>query len=325
MRPPDPPAHPDLDVRHGRARLQHRPVRRDGWSDAGTLGALAAGAAFLAMSVVNEWRADRRSCRYDCLPARERAGACAGRVLFLGDMLGFWFFVTKFLQGVLGCSAVEAGVAFLPTSLVDFVAAYDVPRLTRRFGKALLLAGGLAVATVGIAWLSRLSSDTPYLTGIALPMTLSASARVRWGLPPLQPRTRSVRFRVVNVTHQLGGSSARGMVPVRMAPQPSRLRSDRAWTPQLADIIAPVRTAATGSLGRQQQPIARMRGHWITEGGEGRPSIAVLRARPRTTVRLPPRRGDGKVRSATGRAGFCGPFSPLPVPALRCSMSITCR
>ena len=42
--------------------------------------------------------------------SRERAGAYAGRLLFLGGMLSFWFFVTQYLQGVLGYSPLETGL-----------------------------------------------------------------------------------------------------------------------------------------------------------------------------------------------------------------------
>jgi hypothetical protein len=43
---------------------------------------------------------------------RERIGAYAGRLLFLGGMMGFWFFTTQYLQGVDGYSPLGAGIAF---------------------------------------------------------------------------------------------------------------------------------------------------------------------------------------------------------------------
>lgn len=50
--------------------------------------------------------------------SRERAGAYAARVLFLGGMIGFWFYTTQYLQGVLGMRPLQAGLAFLPAMLV---------------------------------------------------------------------------------------------------------------------------------------------------------------------------------------------------------------
>src|SRR4051812_41910012 len=87
-------------------------------------------------------------------------------------MLGFWFFITQFLQTVYGYSPIKAGLAFLPLTVCNFAVAVVVPRLTRQFGNARLLAGGVAVTLVGMAWLSRLSADSSYVTGLALPMML---------------------------------------------------------------------------------------------------------------------------------------------------------
>jgi Na+/melibiose symporter-like transporter len=87
-------------------------------------------------------------------------------------MMGFWFFTTQYLQNVKGFSPLAAGVAFFPMTIVNFVVAIAVPRLTRRLGNRLLLASGLAITMIGMFWLRRLSADTSYLTGVALPMIL---------------------------------------------------------------------------------------------------------------------------------------------------------
>ena len=102
----------------------------------------------------------------------ERSGAYAARIFFLGAMLGFWFFITQFLQVVDNFSPIEAGLAFFPMTVANFVVAVIVPQLTRRFGNPRLLAGGLFITLVGMFWLSRLTADVPYLTGIAMPMVL---------------------------------------------------------------------------------------------------------------------------------------------------------
>ena len=49
-------------------------------------------------------------------------------------MLGFWFFITQFLQEVYQYTPLQAGVAFLPLSVVNFAVAITVPRLTHRWG-----------------------------------------------------------------------------------------------------------------------------------------------------------------------------------------------
>jgi predicted MFS family arabinose efflux permease len=115
-----------------------------GWGDALTIAALAGGVVLLALLVLNEWRARQPIMPLRLFASRERAGAYAARILYLGAMLGLWFFITQYLQNVRGYSPVQAGVAFLPMTLANFAVAVAVPRLTRRLGNARLLAAGVA-------------------------------------------------------------------------------------------------------------------------------------------------------------------------------------
>jgi len=184
-----------------------------GWSDRVTVAALTAGVVLLALLVLNEWRAKRPIMPLRLFASRERVGAYAARVLYLGGMMGFWFFTTQFLQRVLGYGPFAAGLAFLPTTIPNFAAAMMVPRLTRRFGNARLLAGGLTLTLVGMAWLSRVSADSSYLIGVALPMILIGIGQgavlgplTVAGVAGVRPEDAGAASGLVNVTHQLGGS-----------------------------------------------------------------------------------------------------------------------
>jgi predicted MFS family arabinose efflux permease len=190
-----------------------------GWSDALTLITLAASVLLLALFVANERRAAQPIMPLRLFSSRERAGAYAARLLFLGAMAPFWFFTTQFLQNVAGYSPVQAGLAFLPTAVVNFAAAMAVPRLTRRFGNAAVLAAGLAISSIGMAWLGRLSAGTPYLTGIALPMILIGAGQglalgplTAAGIAGVDPADAGAAGGVTNVAHQLGGSLGLGVL-----------------------------------------------------------------------------------------------------------------
>jgi len=104
-------------------------------------------------------------------------------------------------------------------TLVNFVVALAVPRLTRRFGNTALLAVGIAITMLGMAWLSRLSADSPYLTGIALPMVLIGAGQgiafgplTAAGIAGVAPRDAGAASGLVNVAHQLGGSLGLGIL-----------------------------------------------------------------------------------------------------------------
>ncbi len=182
-----------------------------GWTDGPTAIALAAGIALLALFFVNEAKARQPIMPLRLFGDRERLGAYLGRLLFLGAMVGFFFFTTQYLQGVLGFSPHEAGLGFLPMTLVNFGTALMVPRLTRRFGNAVLLAAGLAITFIGMAWLSRVGPHSSYLTGVALPMVLiglgqgcSLSPLTVAGVARVEERDAGAASGVVNMAHQLG-------------------------------------------------------------------------------------------------------------------------
>jgi EmrB/QacA subfamily drug resistance transporter len=184
-----------------------------GWSDTTTVTSLAAGTVLIVGFVVNETGASQPILPLRLLANRQRSGAYAARMLFLGGMVGFWFFTTQFLQGVLGYRPLIAGLAFLPTTLPNFAAAMMVPRLTHRLGNARLAVIGLALGVLGLAWLGQASMDTPYWTGVALPMMLIGVAQglvmaplTAAAIADVTSEDAGAASGMVNVAHQLGGS-----------------------------------------------------------------------------------------------------------------------
>lgn len=184
-----------------------------GWADTLTQSALIAAAILLVGFFRHEAGAAQPILPLRLFASRARAGAYLGRLFFLGGMLGFWFFTTQYLQGVLKFSPMQAGIAFLPTTLINFAAALAVPRLTRWLGNGRLLAIGLTAAVIGMAWLSRVSADSAYLTGVALPMMLiglgqgtALSPLTVAGIAGVAKEDAGAAAGVVNVAHQLGGS-----------------------------------------------------------------------------------------------------------------------
>jgi hypothetical protein len=134
-------------------------------------------------------------------------------------MIGFWFFITQYLQTVNGYSPLQAGLSFLLITVVNFAMAIAVRELPQRFGSGLLLASGLAITTAGMLWLSRLSAKTPHRVGVALP-TVLIGARQGAALTPLtsaaiagiHPEDAGAASGLVNVAHQLGGSLGLGIL-----------------------------------------------------------------------------------------------------------------
>ena len=191
----------------------------DGWSDRGTLASFAAGALLLAAFGLTETRAEQPITPLHLFSSRQRSGAYAARVLVTGSIFSTFFFLTQFLQGVSGYSALQAGLAFLPMTAVMFGMGRAVPRLTPRFGSSRLLTGGLIIAVTGLAWLSRLSEGTHYFPGIAIPLALlgigigmAFTPLTAAGIAGVAPGDAGAASGLLNVAQQLGGSLGLGIL-----------------------------------------------------------------------------------------------------------------
>ena len=78
----------------------------------------------------------------------------------------FWFFLTLYLQQVLGYDAIVTGLSFLPMTLTIFLGSTYSPRLVARFGARRVITLGMAIATLGMLMLTGITPDSSYLGGV---------------------------------------------------------------------------------------------------------------------------------------------------------------
>jgi EmrB/QacA subfamily drug resistance transporter len=182
-----------------------------GWADPRTVVALLIGLVLLAALVLNEARAEQPIMPLRLFASRARSGAYAIRLLYLGAMIGFFYFTTQFLQDVLGWSALQAGFGFLPMTVVNFIVALRVPSMTRRLGSPTVLTAGIVLTLAGMAWLSRLTPETEYTLGMALPMVLIGAGQglafaplTSYALVGVEAHDAGAASGVLNTAHQLG-------------------------------------------------------------------------------------------------------------------------
>lgn len=185
----------------------------DQWWLAGTtLMSLGGAVAVLCYFLWHEGRA-----AFPVLPLRlfrsgERSAAYAARMLYVGSIVSFFFFMTQYMQQVLGYSALQTGLGFLPMTVLTFASAISIPRLTRIVGGPPLLIGSLAFIVVGMFWLSQAGTGATYWQ-LALPMILigigngtAMAPLTTSGVRGVEPRDQGSASGLVNVAHQLGGS-----------------------------------------------------------------------------------------------------------------------
>ncbi|KRL55879.1 MFS transporter [Furfurilactobacillus rossiae] len=179
----------------------------------GKLSALILAIVLLVIFVYQEYRTSQPIMPLRLFKNRERIGAYLGRFLYLGAMLGFWFITPQLMQRQLGFSALMAGVAFFPLTIVNFIVALQVARLTAKLGNGRLLTIGIFLTLIGMTWMSFFTVSTGYWLGIALPMVvigvgqgLSLSPFTAAGVAHTDVRDAGAASGVVNVMHQIGGS-----------------------------------------------------------------------------------------------------------------------
>jgi EmrB/QacA subfamily drug resistance transporter len=182
-----------------------------GWSDRGVLAAVGLAVTLLVGLVLNERRVAQPIMPLRLFSDPRRAAAYAARALYLGAMIGFFFFTTQLLQGVFGFTALQAGLGFLPMTVVNFAVAIAVPRMTRRVGGAVLLAAGVLTTLAGTAWLSRADAAGGYLASVALPMLLVGAGQglafaplTSFGIVGAPAADAGAASGLVNTFHQLG-------------------------------------------------------------------------------------------------------------------------
>jgi EmrB/QacA subfamily drug resistance transporter len=226
-----------------------------GWGDAVTVASFAAAAVLLTSFVAVERRAAQPVTPLRLFADRGRAGAYAARMLLVGGMFSMFFFLSQYLQGVHGFSPLQAGLAFLPMTVVMFSTVQFVPALSARWGDARLLVTGVSVAVAGMVWLSRLGEATPYFAGIALPLVLlglgmgaALAPLTGAGIAGVAPEDAGAASGVVNAAQQLGVSLGISVLVTVAAgagaPPAAAAALDGAARADLAHAVA---TALTGS------------------------------------------------------------------------------
>ena len=137
-----------------------------GWGAGQTVGELAGAAALLALFAVNEARVARPLVPMSIFRVRGLAAADVTQVIGIAGFYSAFFFVTLYMQDVLGFSAFRSGSAYVPVTVMVAVAAGAGSGLITRIGTRPLIVAGAVVAAGGVFWLSMLPVHGYYWTDL---------------------------------------------------------------------------------------------------------------------------------------------------------------
>jgi EmrB/QacA subfamily drug resistance transporter len=183
-----------------------------GWTSARIVGAFVLSAVSLVSFVVIERRRREPMLPLELFRSGTYTGANLVILLVALAMFGVFFFVSLYMQNVLGYSAVETGAAFLPMTVLIILVAPVAGRMSDRIGSRALMTVGMLLLALHLTMFSRLSADASFWNllpaflvggvGMALTMTPSAAAATR----SVPVDKAGVGSAVLNSARQVGGT-----------------------------------------------------------------------------------------------------------------------
>ena len=162
----------------------------DGWTSVGIVGALAAGVALLVAFVAWELKTDEPMLPMRFFRNRAFSAANAASLAMSFGMFGSIFLLTQFFQTAQGYSPLEAGLRVLPWTAMPMVVAPIAGALSDKIGARPILAVGLALQAIGLAWMAGVfTADVGYISlvgpfvisGIGMAMFFAPMANVVLG------------------------------------------------------------------------------------------------------------------------------------------------
>ena len=183
-----------------------------GWTSARIVGSFVLAVVALASFVQIERR--RRSPMLDLTLFRSGTYAGAGGALLLVAlaMFGVFFFVSLYMQNILGYSAVQAGAAFLPMTVLIILVAPFAGKASDKYGSRWLMTIGMVLLGVQLLYLSQMGADASFwnllpgfiVGGFGMAMTMTPTAAAATRAVPVEKS--GVGSAVLNAMRQVGGS-----------------------------------------------------------------------------------------------------------------------
>lgn len=185
----------------------------EGWHDSLTIGSFAAAVVLLLAFGIIESRAKEPITPLRMFADRNRSGTYVIMLSLAAAMFGMFFYIVLFVQNVLGYSPIQAGLAFLPVTVVIALGAGLSQRFLPVLGPKPFMLVGSALAMTGLAWQALISSDSSYVGGVLGPMLvfgfgmgLNFVTLTLTAVSGVAPHEAGAASGLLNTTQQVGGS-----------------------------------------------------------------------------------------------------------------------
>jgi len=183
-----------------------------GWLSLHSWIAFVAGALLMGLFALWEWRNPRPmlNTRFFRNPRFSAASLSIALVFFA--LFGSMFFLTQYLQVVLGYSTLQAGIRITPVAVGILIGAPSSVRLVRLLGTKLVVAGGLVIASLGLFLMSQATPTSGYaligfsipIIGLGMGLTMAPATDSIMGSVPRE--NAGIGSAVNDTTRQVGGA-----------------------------------------------------------------------------------------------------------------------
>jgi EmrB/QacA subfamily drug resistance transporter len=145
-----------------------------GWGSTRTLGLIALSLALIAAFVAIELRSSHPLISFAIFRRRTLTGANVVAVLVAMSLFSMFFFVSLYMQQVLGYDALKAGVAYLPLAGGIIISAGVASQLVTRMGFKPVMVAGFVLVAAGLIWFAQVSPGGTYVGDVLFPSLLAA-------------------------------------------------------------------------------------------------------------------------------------------------------
>ena len=184
-----------------------------GWGSTKIVSLLAVAVALIGAFVAIELRSKAPLVPFRIFRLRTLTGANVVGVLLGASLFSMFYFISLYMQQVLGYSPIHAGLSYLPLAVTIILAAGIGGQLVTRFGFKPILAAGMLSVSAGLLWFSQVSVGGGFLTDI-LGASLLAAIGLGFGfvtstiaaVSGVDQREQGVASGLINTSQQIGGA-----------------------------------------------------------------------------------------------------------------------
>jgi EmrB/QacA subfamily drug resistance transporter len=184
-----------------------------GWLSTQTLGLGAVALALLAAFVAIELRSKDPLVPFSIFKLRTLTGSNIVALLVAAALFAMFFFVSLYMQQVLGYDALKAGLSYLPLAVGIIISAGVASNLVTRLGYKPVFFVGMMLAAIGLIWFAQVDADGSYLSDILFP-SLVVAVGLGFAFVPMmiaavagvEPSRAGLASGLINTSQQVGGA-----------------------------------------------------------------------------------------------------------------------